>query len=292
MNSVALILTLVSALMHGTRDFVTKRAFDKEVFILWYEFISILIFAPLAGFIVWRDGIPPSSALSWCVYSALCHMLYWVCMARALDRGDLSLVYPIMRASPAVVLIGSMLAINESVSISGALGVLLVVFGVYILHLRQSILPGIIAPIRALGRDQATRWAFLTMLFVAGYSLLDKVGVSHVHPVLYVFLINAGAFVLYAPLILYSKSPAVLFEEWQRGKASIIANGFLLIFGYVLILFAYTLERVSYVQAVRQVSVLVAFLWGKQFLKEGHWRTRLTAACLVTVGTMMIALAG
>lgn len=290
MNPIALVLTLVSAVMHGTRDFVTKQSSDKEVFILWYTLVSLLLFAPLSAYIVLRDGTPPSTALTVCVCSVLCHFLYWLCLARALDHGDLSLVYPIMRASPALVLVGAMITIHETVSFQGAVGVLAVVLGVYMLHLKGFSRSDFVAPIRAIGTDTATRWALLTMIMVAGYSLLDKIGVGYVHPIVYLFLVDLGAFILFVPYVVCRKNQESLFEEWHRGKGSIVANGFFMMFGYVLILYAYRIERVSYVQAVRQISVIVAMLWGRQVLKEQYWQTRLTAACFVTIGTILIAL--
>ena len=291
MNPFALSLTLASAAMHGTRDFVTKQASDKEVFILWYELVAVLISAPLAAFVLFRYGLPAAASFLWCIPSSLCHVLYWICMAKALQKADLSLAYPIMRASPALVLLLAVLFLDERVSLLASAGVCAVVFGIYFLHVEELTGTALTAPLRALLTNSGTRWAFATMVFVAFYSVIDKQGVAVLNPALYIFCINLAALVLYASYLLPSRSKAALYGELDGRKGAIMGNGVLLIASYLLILVAYGFERVSYIQAVRQISILVALLLSKQLLNERNWKTRAVGGTLITGGTAIIALA-
>ena len=292
MNSVALILSLISAVLHGSRDLVTKKAQDKELFVFCYELMALLLFAPLAAVVFWQHGPPSSSALKWCLIGSLCHGIYYLGLARALHHGDLSLVYPVMRSAPALILLFSVAILGESVSVAGAAGVILVVAGVYVMQLKQCSLSEFFAPFWAASRESSLRWAFFTMIIIAVYSLVDKKGVSFINPVLYLYLINIGAILVYGSYILSCRKWKEIKAEWSLSPASVATNGLLVTLGYLLILYAYRYERISYVQAVRQLSILVAVFWGGSVLKEEQWGIRLFGSALVMMGTMMVVLAG
>jgi uncharacterized membrane protein len=71
----------------------------------------------------------------------------------------------------------------------------------------------------------------------------------------------------------------------------IIANGVFGIFGYFLILMAFTIERVSYIVGLRQLSIVFAVLMGSYFLKEKYGGIRLTGALVIFLGGFLISLA-
>lgn len=78
--------------------------------------------------------------------------------------------------------------------------------------------------------------------------------------------------------------------EWRRHPFSIIAVGFLSIFTYLMILFALQMSKVSYVAAVREVSIALSAYFGIAHLGEKHGRQKLLGAVLITVGVIAIGL--
>ena len=61
---------------------------------------------------------------------------------------------------------------------------------------------------------------------------------------------------------------------------------------YQLVLTAMTMAAMSYVAAVRQVSVLLAVFTGSVILREGHLILRLSAAAAITLGVVLIGWKG
>ncbi len=61
---------------------------------------------------------------------------------------------------------------------------------------------------------------------------------------------------------------------------------------YQPVLIATTMAPVSYVAAVRQVSVLLAVFTGSVMLREEHLALRLSAATAITVGVALIGWKG
>ena len=218
-------------------------------------------------------------------------LLYWIFLTNAYKEGDLSHVYPIMRSSPALVLVIAILFLGEQVSFQGVTGILLVAAGVYIINMKRISGEQLIAPVKSLAHDRSTQFAFLTLISVALYSIVDKSAVNHIHPVLFAFFHLFFGMCYYTPYIFITKKAGEIKNEWQSGRGRIIISGIIGIVGYALILFAFTMERVSYIVSLRQVSVVFAVLMGSHFLKEKHQGIRLTGALIIFAGGFLISLA-
>ena len=80
-------------------------------------------------------------------------------------------------------------------------------------------------------------------------------------------------------------------KEWTAGAIRIILSGVISITGYSLILIAFTIERVSYIVSLRQLSVVFAVLMGSFWLKEKHKGIRLAGAIIIFAGCFLISTA-
>ena len=289
MHILTITLVILSAAMHAGRNYLTKRAADKQAFVWWYEVVGLMLFTPL--FIVYLPAAEFAAVDIWVfiLVSGIVHFIYWIFLTRALESGDLSLVYPIMRASPALVLLFSVVFLDEAVSRQGACGILLVALGSYAINLRGFGMKTLLQPLKQVTRDRATQFAFLTLLSVAAYSIVDKVAVGQVHPVIFAYTYPWVSMLCYSVYLFRGKRQGEIANEWRIHRKSIIGCGFLSIFGYFLILLAFTLERVSYVVGLRQISILFAVGLGGMALGEQYRRVRFTAASIIFVGTFLIA---
>jgi uncharacterized membrane protein len=292
MEPLVISLVLLSAVMHALRNFFNKKALDKQAFIWWYEVFGLLFFAPVFFFTLVRQDVNVSISWTYIFLSGIVHFFYWYFLSSALKKGDLSFVYPIMRSSPALVLFFSMTILKEDISALGFMGILLVVLGVYAIDIQKFALSELLKPFRSLKQDWAVRFAFLTLLSSAAYSLVDKLAVSVMNPVIFAFIypwVSLGLLTIY---MFRAKDRGVLAKEWRVHKGSILLCGVLSIFGYFLILVAFTLERVSYIVGLRQVSIVFAVLLGGHFLKEGNRFSRTLFSIVIFMGCYFIAIAG
>ena len=291
MSVLAISLVLLSALFHALRSLFTKESGDKQIFLWLYSIFALLIFAPLFFYFLYRVGINDPEAYAWCAGSGFIHFLYWLFLTSAYKEGDLSHVYPIMRSSPALVLVIAILLLGEQVSIQGVSGILLVAVGVYIINMKQISGEELLAPIKSVAYDRSTQFAFLTLISVACYSVVDKMAVEYIHPILFAFFHLFFGMCYYTPYIIFTKNTAKIKKEWNSGPGRIILSGVIGIVGYAMILVAFTIERVSYIVSLRQLSIVFAVLMGSHFLKEKHQGIRLTGALIIFVGGVLISLA-
>lgn len=288
MSALALGIVLASAFLHAGWNCLLKLSGRKTVFIWWFLLAAVVLYLPV--FLLTFDPAAISPAGWACVAATgLLHGLYFGCIGGAYQRGDLSLVYPLARGSgPLFVPLLAAPLLGEEVSPLGMAGIVLIVAGIYCIHLRALSRAALTAPFAAL-RGGASLWSFGTGLAIAGYSLVDKVGVGLVAPPVYIYLMILIAWLLITPGVLLRERPW-LMGEWRRSPGAIVLVGFLSIFTYLMILYALTLDKVSYVAAVREISIVLTALFGILWLGESHGRQKLLGAFLMTLGVAAIGL--
>ena len=288
MNGTALIIVIASAFLHAGWNFLLKKSDRKIVFIWWFLLLSAIIYIPMFLYFLPEVSIPPEGWLC-IVASGLIHGAYFWFMGGAYQRGDLSLVYPLARGSgPLFVPMLAMLLLGEEIAPLGGIGILFIIGGVYCVHLRSFSSSAFLEPFRAL-RGGASLWALFTGLAIAFYSLVDKVGVGLVYPPVYIYIMMLITWLVITPWVLIRERHG-LKSEWRRHKGAIAVVGFLSGFTYLMILFALTMSKVSYVAAVREVSIVLSAYFGIVYLGEKHERQKLLGAVFITLGVIAIGL--
>jgi uncharacterized membrane protein len=122
------------------------------------------------------------------------------------------------------------------------------------------------------------------------YSVIDKVGVQMLHPVLYIWFINLWM-ATFMGLYLILRREVSFLKIWKESKREILLIAILQNIAYLLVLMALQISKVSYVVAFRQVGALFGAGMGVYFLKESYWKTRIAGALILTLGLLLIGLA-
>ena len=178
MHPLAIGLVLGSAVIHALREMVTKRAYDKQIFIWLFCVVSIPLFFPLFLYEAWLGNVTLMTVLL-SAGASVVHACYWYTMSRAYEGGDLSHVYPIMRSAPALIFVLSVIFLHERVSGPATVGVAIILAGIYMINMKRISLQGFLEPLESF-RERHTRFALLTALTVTAYSIQDKVMVGRV----------------------------------------------------------------------------------------------------------------
>ena len=107
----------------------------------------------------------------------------------------------------------------------------------------------------------------------------------------YIYLMFACMLIFLTPFTLLTRSKNAIKAEWSSNKKNILIVGFLCFFTFFLILIAMTLAKLSYIVALRQLSIIFSVALGAWVLREEHVDIRLTASFLIFVGSFLIAIA-
>ena len=288
MTATALLIVLAAAFLHAFWNYLAKKSRNKIAFIWWAILFSTILFFPMFLY-YWPTVTISSTGWSCIVATGILHAFYFWFVGRSYERGDLSLVYPLARGSgPLFVPILAVLFLNEQLSILGVLGISFVIVGIFGIHLRSFSIQSMLEPFLAL-RGGASLWALCTGATIAGYSLVDKIGVNLVHPPVYIYLMFVITLLLLSPYV-FVKERSDLKKEWNINKIQIVIVGFLDLFTYLMILFAMQISKVSYVAAVREVSIVFSALMGIRLLQEKNASQKLLGAVLISSGVVLIGL--
>ncbi|NIS62063.1 MAG: EamA family transporter [Proteobacteria bacterium] len=290
MEIIPLLLVIGSAFIHAFWNMLAKKGRDTLSFLWWSLIFGFAIYSFFFFTFAYDHDPIPSQGFMFILLSAIFHSMYFTSLGVAYYRGDLSLVYPIARSAPIFVLILAIWFLGENLSLPGILGILTVVFGAYIIGFPTFSVTHFVRPIRLLKvlKDRSYQLAWLTALIISLYSVNDKVGVRYVHPFLYLYLVHMLTCILFSPYVLMRKK-ASLFQELKENKSPIILGGIMIPSSYLLILYAMTMGNVSYIVAVRQLSIVFAVLLGTLLLKEKHGLVRFLASLCIFSGVFLIS---
>jgi uncharacterized membrane protein len=275
------LLVIFSAFCHATWNFAARKAAGNLMAIWLGLWIGCAVILPAAVGVVIHDGMRTLAelpAISCILATGLIHIVYFRLLAAAYEEGEISLVYPIARGSGiALTAILASFILLEHLTLLGALGIGLICLGIFSLST---------ATHRRAEDVKAIRLALGIGASIVAYSIVDKLGVSYVHPVLYIwsmFLIMAVG--LTPVLIRRYRGKLWQTARQYRGYAAIIGIGSA--GTYLMILFAFTRGPVNYIVAVREFAVVLGALAGIVFLKE-----RLTLVKVLAIGVIVIGIIG
>ena len=100
LNSVALLIVLVAAVIHATWNLLAKKAAGGSLFVWLFTTLSSLFLVPAAIVLVIVQQSEITMVKSgFVIGTALLHLVYFLLLQRGYQVGDLSLVYPIARGS-------------------------------------------------------------------------------------------------------------------------------------------------------------------------------------------------
>lgn len=276
--------------MHSGWNYMAKRSQDQGIF-LWLAITAgAIIYAP-AFFILLPHN--PVSGKGWIFIaaSAVIHVFYFVFLGGALSRGHLSFVYPLARGiGPLFVLVLSYGFMGEIPNIAGGVGVFLVIAGVALLGTQGQTISGIMRTLRRRRLSSGALLALLTGLTIGIYSVIDKGGVSHVNPLMYMWLWVVGSVFLMAPYHLRSHTRVLLVVKTEY--LWVMVAGILLFGAYTMVLAAMNLTIVTYAAAMRETSILIATLYGAVLLKERVSRARMAGILILLLGVALIGIFG
>jgi uncharacterized membrane protein len=216
-----------------------------------------------------------------------------VVLSRAYEAGDLSVVYPISRSTPAIVPLLAVPLLGEHVSLLGAVGIALTLMGMWLVQTGGALRGDALL-------QPAALWAYLMLLLTAGFSLVDKRAMTLLselpwsgpvpRALAFDLVQTAAAALIFVPFVAsrMGRAPLAAFARQHLGVGLLAALATL--GSYVLVLEALRTAPVSYVVAVRQCSVLFAVVLAVLALSERPTRLRWAGTVGTVAGVVLIAL--
>ena len=293
MTALALASVILSAFLHAAWNTAAKSSRRPMVFLFSLEVVTTVLGAPLLLLV--DLGAFPLRLWLLLAGTSVAHGFYGYCLTRAYEEGDLSLVYPISRSTPAFVPLPAVLLLGEKLSLVGLAGIAAVLAGIWMVQTGQRLAGrGLLHP--------GLRFAYWTLVTTVLYSLVDKEAMALLdelpwrtslpRAVAYYYLMSACHLPVFWLLARRRVSVGAVVDLLRGRPWSMFGFVVVALTSYGLILDALRTAPVSYVVAARQTSVVFAMLLALFWLREAPDRVRIFGALLTIAGVVLLAVGG
>ncbi|HVX45398.1 MAG TPA: EamA family transporter [Mycobacteriales bacterium] len=271
------IAVLCAALLHASWNAIAHSIKDRLIGFALLGFTALVLAAVAAPFL----PVPAGPAWPLLIASAATHVGYNLFLMQSYRLGEFNQVYPLARGtSPWLVALIATFAVGEDLPTTHLIGVLVVSAGLASLVFAGG------RPGRA--ELPALAAAVCTGIFIAGYTVLDGVGVR-----------RSGTAAGYtAWLFLLDGLPVLIIAGLARGRDLIsvgrthlrdaAAAGILSVGAYGLVLWAQTRGQLASIAALREASIIFGAIIGAAFFHERFGRPRVIATVVVVAGIVLL----
>ncbi|HEY6013891.1 MAG TPA: EamA family transporter [Candidatus Limnocylindrales bacterium] len=296
-------LVAISAVLHVAWNVRLKTAGDALRAATIGMLAAGVVIVP-GGLAAWWIGGAhplPVDGLALGVGSGIVEAAYFIFLAAAYRRGDLSVVYPLARGTaPLLAVAIGVGALGERLGVAGSLGVIGLLLG--FLWLQRPWRALALARRGARGGaarrsvlDSPVLFALLTGVTIATYTTIDRLGTRLIDPVPYAAILWATCSVVLVAWVAVVAG-GDLFRDGGDGARRAAVGGWLTLGAYLCILGALSVAPLSGVAPLRESATVFAAAWGSVRMGEAADRAevgrRVGASVLIVGGALLLAFGG
>jgi drug/metabolite transporter (DMT)-like permease len=281
---------------------------------------------PLLAVYLALQGIPDIGPSFWPVLGVNCVLNLGASylFLSALRAGDLGVTYPLLALTPVFVIPVEFVLLGELPGRWGAVGILMVVAGVYLLNFSHR-RAGLLAPILALTRSPGARRTLGVVVLWSMSGTLDRVAVLDSSPAFYGVALAGGLSLLFLPLIgrarhrqrrsdriaaialqaegtaagsglpagrLPEDAPDGRLRFLPSGSWMLVVHGALFATMFIMQMEALDLALASYVLSIKRTGAILAVLLGWLVFREGALRHRFVGTIVTVAGVAVLVVWG
>jgi len=282
-----IIFALLNPISDATRNIFSKKASLRvdPLLVAWFNnLIPLIAFTPVIFFITFKFN---SSFWESIIISGTLNIAGTILYHRAISKGDISKVVPLLSFTPFFLLFLSPLIVNEFPDFTGAVGTILIVIGSYLLNINLK-KEGIFSPIKSLVKDKGNRYMLLVSFLMSISANFDKVGIVSSSVFQYTFIVNLYICLGITLIALIKRK--LNFKEIKLEGLNLSLVGVFTSLAYFLHMTAISLTLVVYVVSLKRTAGMITVIYGAVFFKEQNIKNRLTGSIIMFVGVLLIVL--
>ncbi|HYP05261.1 MAG TPA: EamA family transporter [Bryobacteraceae bacterium] len=281
MTATTFSLVALSALMHAYWNFLLKRSGGSQTVVALSKLVEAALFLPLLVF----GGTPHAGQLRdlWLLPSigAVFVLANYVLLAAAYMRGDLSIIYPVVRGGILAFLPPlAYLTIGERLTPLGWTAIAAILTGIVVLQYRRG-------PVGAGASTTAILLALAAGLVSAGNTIWDKAAIQTLSPITYFGAYTVIVGVCYSAILRRTAAATI----WRDHRWAIVQIGLFNSGSYLLALAALKTGGATHVIATRQLSIAIGALLGWRWLGEALPAPRIAGILFIVAGCILMGVA-
>ncbi|MEW6654174.1 MAG: EamA family transporter [Bacteroidota bacterium] len=280
-----ILFTLLNPVSEALRSVFIKRASGNvdPILISWSNnVIPIIIFPPMLLLIDLEFNTQ-----FWIGFlgSGIIQVINTVLYMRAISKGDISTVMPMLSFTPLILLITSPLTIGEFPTTVGLLGILLVVSGSYLLNIDLKKMNPL-EPFRAIIKNKGTRYMLVVATLWGVSGVFDKISITNSSVLQHITFMNILVFGSMTVLVLSQKK--FNLSKMKETKADLFLVSLFTTGSFLFHYIAISLTLVAYVVSIKRIAGVFSVLLGAYYFNEPNLRQRLLASIVMFIGVLLI----
>jgi uncharacterized membrane protein len=292
-------LVAVSAVLHLAWNVRLKTAGDPLRAATIGMLAASVGIVPVGFAVWWAQGrvTLPVEGIALGLASGVVEAAYFILLAAAYRRGDLSVVYPVARGTaPLLAVFIGVVILGERLGVAGSVGVVMLLAGFLVLQRPWRAIAlarsgG--AEARKAAADSAILFALATGVMIATYTAIDRVGTRQIDPFPYAAILwLTCSVVLVAWVALVAGGDLLRYGPEAARRAAV--GGWLTLAAYLCILVALSVAPLSGVAPLRESATVFAAAWGSVRMGEASDRSeatrRIGASVLIVGGALLLAI--
>jgi drug/metabolite transporter (DMT)-like permease len=286
-----ILITLFCAITLAAHDAFCKKASD-EIGTVLLGFIRWAAIIPFIAFIFPFIEIPKLSIDFY--ITGLCliplEIIAIFLYVTAIKTSPLSVTLPFVSFTSPFVIFTGYIFLGEKISFIGFCGILLITAGAYLIN-SHAIKEGILAPIRAIGRERGSLMMIAAAFIFSFTSVLGKRAILLSSPEFFgPFYILTISIVLVPFVIIFGPPVKESIIEIKNSFKFVVLIGFFGALSYLAHFKAISMVEAVYMISVKRTSFLFAIIIGWIFFGESHFTERFLGGALMLSGVFLIAL--
>jgi drug/metabolite transporter (DMT)-like permease len=286
-------ITILCAFSLASSDALAKKylgSYSAWALVLIRFFVPGVLLLP----VLFIYPLPDAPPVFWAWLAVLfpLELLAMTLYMKAIRDAPLYQTLPYLAFTPVFNIVTGWLVLGEQVSLTGGLGILMVVLGAYYLNLEQLNNKKRFAwmvPLQSIMYQQGSRRMLMAAIIYSFTSVAGKAAMAYVEPMSFgaLYFVLLGLLTLLLVAVLKPKELLVLKTniKWN------LAVGGLMAVMVVTHFLALSMVEAAYMIAVKRISLLFGILYGAYFFQEKGLVRNLSAAMFMVVGVSMILLA-
>ena len=298
MSLTAFVLVFISVFLHVAWNMLSKSGRPSMAFYALMSATASCLWLPF----MLKSGLSPLTMPAHVVWlllgSVVFEVVYMLGLARAYKRGDISFVYPVVRALPVLMIAGitTLFGIDAKIGLPAFCGMMLISAGC------------VAMPLASFKELKLYNYINYTTIFIllgaagtTGYTLFDRAamkilgsmpdGTGPLTAIGYLFWIEFGLTLGELLFVVFEREERKEFGRLFFRSFRPVVAGLCSSTAYGLILLAmHYVDNVSYIQAFRQISLPLGFFAGVLILKERATLPKTIGVGLIVAGLLLVAL--
>lgn len=292
MKKIWIIYALLSAFFLATSDALTKKAVREqdEYLVAWFRlFFTLPILVP-PFFLI------PVPSLDKKFYQAFLtaiplEIITVFLYVKALKSSPLNLTLPFLSLTPLFLTFVSYIIAGEKVSVTGLVGIILIISGGYILNANRS-KSGLLEPLKAISKEKGSLLMIIVAFIYSFTSSLGKVALEHSSPIFFGTSYFFTLTILSAPPSLWMGRKNLREFLSKRIYWKLLFPGIFYALMVLTHMLALDLTKVAYMISLKRLSLVIGVIYGHIFFKEEKFGQRLFGTVLMLLGFIVLVNAG